>query len=180
MTGPHVLAIVGKVDDSPEWMGKSFRVHGGHGGVRSGPGDRRCRIRTGDSRSRVRPKVVDGSTIATRWMFWRIWGVAAPETDDPEGREAKDVIVRLVDGRTRFCAVTGRSTWSRLLVRCRIGPDFGRLLVESRAVRDCPKFSEIILHRRSRSAAGALCPIISSYLNFAMYNEIVSDDAAVG
>jgi endonuclease YncB( thermonuclease family) len=51
--------------------------------------------------------VRDGDTIELGRMAIRLQGLAAPEWDEPLGTEAREAIIKLVQGRTLHCELDG-------------------------------------------------------------------------
>jgi endonuclease YncB( thermonuclease family) len=66
-------------------------------------------------------KIVDGDTIdvqlASGPIRVRIWGIDAPEHDQPYGAKAKELITKLVSGREVELQPEGQTTYNRMVAR---------------------------------------------------------------
>src|SRR4051794_26106306 len=95
-----------------------------------------------------RARVLDGDTITVEGIHVRLKGVAAPEVahfgrgGEPGGEEARDFMVKLVDGQTVVCDLTQERTWGRRVGWCyRNGRDVAEALIGAGLARDCPRYS---------------------------------------
>ena len=87
--------------------------------------------------------VRDGDTIEVGDVPIRLNGVAAPELDEPRGREARQFMVRLVAGRTVRCDLNGERSYDRVIGVCHLdGQDIGAAIIGAGLARDCPRFSK--------------------------------------
>jgi hypothetical protein len=59
--------------------------------------------------------VRDGDTIEVADVPVRLNGVAAPELDEPRGREGKKFMARLVAGKTVRCELNGERSYDRVI-----------------------------------------------------------------
>jgi endonuclease YncB( thermonuclease family) len=86
--------------------------------------------------------VRDGDTLELGRTAIRLQGLAAPEWDEPLGTEARELMIKLVKGRTLRCEVDGERTHDRCVGICYLeGQDITEVLVCRGLARDCPRFS---------------------------------------
>jgi micrococcal nuclease len=86
--------------------------------------------------------VRDGDTIELGRLAVRLDGLAAPEWDEPGGREARDAMVAMVQGQTVRCELDGTHTYDRCAGVCYLdGRDIAEALVSAGLARDCPRYS---------------------------------------
>jgi micrococcal nuclease len=86
--------------------------------------------------------VRDGDTIEVADVPVRLNGVAAPELDEPRGREGKKFMARLVAGKTVRCELNGERSYDRVIGICYLdGKDIGASIIAAGLARDCPRFS---------------------------------------
>jgi endonuclease YncB( thermonuclease family) len=86
--------------------------------------------------------VRDGDTIVFGNQPIRLNGIAAPERNEPGGKEASAFMRHLVLGKFLTCTDNGQWTHDRLVAVCHLdGEDIGRLIVAAGLARDCPRFS---------------------------------------
>jgi micrococcal nuclease len=89
-----------------------------------------------------RAQVIDGDTIAIGHVVVRLKGIAAPERDEPGGREATEAIRRLIGGREVRCELTGERTHRREVGYCfAAGTDLNREMVRGGWALSCPRYS---------------------------------------
>jgi len=90
-------------------------------------------------------RVVDGDTFYLNGVKTRIrlWGVDAPEKDEPGGDEATEALATLVAGRELACEERDRDRYARIVARCLLddGRDLGRILIEIGAATEMLRFS---------------------------------------
>lgn len=95
-----------------------------------------------DTMSRTVTHVRDGDTIVFGKQPIRLDGIAAPERNEPGGKEATAYMRQLMLGKLLNCIDNGQWTHDRLVVVCHLnGEDIGRLIVAGGLARDCPQFS---------------------------------------
>lgn len=81
-------------------------------------------------------RVIDGDTLDVAGVQIRLFGVDAPELDQPCGdwpcgRWARDELARLIGGRQVTCAEGAQDRYGRLLARCDAGRgDLGLAMVQ--------------------------------------------------
>lgn len=88
--------------------------------------------------------VIDGDTIAINRIKIRLAGIDAPELDEPWGRKAKWAMVNLCKGQTIHVALTGDTSYDRLVGTCYLpdGTDVGAELVKAGLALDGSYFSK--------------------------------------
>jgi endonuclease YncB( thermonuclease family) len=87
--------------------------------------------------------VRDGDTILVAGIPIRLNGIAAPEYYEPQGREARAFMQRLVTGKTLRCELNGERSYDRMIGICFLeGEDIGALIIGAGLARDCPRFSK--------------------------------------
>ena len=75
-------------------------------------------------------------------MAIRLSGLAAPEWDEPGGRQARQAMVALVEEHTVRCELDGSRTRDRCTgIFYLDGQDIAEALVSAGLARDCPRFS---------------------------------------
>jgi endonuclease YncB( thermonuclease family) len=89
---------------------------------------------------------IDGDTIrvgAHMAIHVRIQGIAAPETYQPGGPEARARMHALVDGKVVICTIpSAAETHDRLVGACTVaGADIGGIMTEAGLARDCWAYS---------------------------------------
>ena len=95
-----------------------------------------------DTMSRTVTHVRDGDTIVVGKQPIRLNGIAAPERNEPGGKEATAYMRQLVLGKLLNCIDNGKWTHDRLVAVCHLnGEDIARLIVAAGLARDCPRFS---------------------------------------
>ena len=86
--------------------------------------------------------VRDGDTLEVSGRAIRLQGLAAPEGDEPGGREATKAMRQMVDGRELRCELDGERTHDRCVAVCYLnGADIAEAMVRAGLARDCPRFS---------------------------------------
>jgi endonuclease YncB( thermonuclease family) len=84
----------------------------------------------------ARAAVVDGSTLRLDGHAIRIWGIAVPPANKPEGMRATIELFKLIDGRIVSCHMEGGG--SPRIGKCEAGGlDVGALMVDNGFARDC-------------------------------------------
>jgi endonuclease YncB( thermonuclease family) len=86
--------------------------------------------------------VRDGDTIELGSMAIRLSGLAAPEWDEPGGKEAREAMIELVHGRQVRCELDGTRTYDRSAGICYLnGRDVAEAMVSAGLARDCSHYS---------------------------------------
>ena len=87
----------------------------------------------------ARAQVVDGGTLRLDGHAIRLWGIAVPETNRPEGLRATIGLFRLIDGRIVSCHLNdGRDAHALYWGKCEAGGlDVSALMVDGGFARDC-------------------------------------------
>jgi endonuclease YncB( thermonuclease family) len=84
----------------------------------------------------ARAAVVDGGTLRLDGHAIRIWGIAVPPANKPEGMRATIELFKLIDGRIVSCHMEGGG--SPRIGKCEAGGlDVGALMVDNGHARDC-------------------------------------------
>ena len=84
----------------------------------------------------ARAAVVDGGTLRLDGHAIRIWGIAVPPANKPDGMRATIELFKLIDGRIVSCHMEGGG--SPRIGKCEAGGlDVGALMVDNGFARDC-------------------------------------------
>jgi len=87
-------------------------------------------------------KIRDGDTIEVGRIPIRLNGVSAPELNEPFGKQSKQFMINLVDGKRVRCELDGKKTHDRFVGICYLeGLDVGSLVIKAGLALDCPRFS---------------------------------------
>ncbi|MDX2103159.1 MAG: thermonuclease family protein [Alphaproteobacteria bacterium] len=101
--------------------------------------------------------VRDGDTLEIGGTAIRLSGIAAPELDQPGGREARDALRRLTRSGHVRCDPTGETNSDRTIAVCRLGErDLGEAMVQLGVARDCPRYSRGRYAAAERQAGSGL------------------------
>ena len=91
-------------------------------------------------------KVVDGDSLWIRGVETqvRLWGVDAPETDEPGYDAARAFLARLVRDEDVRVEPVALDKYGRLLARCYLpdGREINRLMIESGTAREYCRFTD--------------------------------------
>ncbi|WP_298434162.1 thermonuclease family protein [uncultured Jannaschia sp.] len=92
---------------------------------------------------RGRVHVIDGDTIIIGRVRLRLWGIDAPELDEPWGQKAKWAMIDICKGQTITAVLTGDVSYDRYVARCYRGDDedIAGELVRRGLALDWPLFS---------------------------------------
>ena len=92
---------------------------------------------------RGRVHVIDGDTIVIGKTKIRLWGIDAPELDEPWGQKSKWAMVRLCKGEVVTAICTGDTSYDRYVAKCYLndGRDLSAELVREGLALDWPMFS---------------------------------------
>ena len=90
-----------------------------------------------------RAHVIDGDTIVIRETKIRLFGIDAPELDDPFGQKSKYTLIGLCKGKTVTAHINGELSHDRVVAVCKLpcGMDLGAELVRQGLALDWPQFS---------------------------------------
>ena len=73
----------------------------------------------------------------------RLWGIDAPESEQPGGVPARTVLRELIDGKPLSCTGLYRDQYKRIVAVCTVdGSDIAALLVETGYAMDYPRYSK--------------------------------------
>ena len=76
--------------------------------------------------------IVDGDTLEIQGQRVRLFGVDAFETEQPRGREASNMLRRLIEGQSVICSPRDRDVYNRVVAVCRVGAtDLGAMMVRA-------------------------------------------------
>ncbi|WP_236638405.1 thermonuclease family protein [Mangrovicoccus ximenensis] len=87
--------------------------------------------------------MIDGDTIAIGKTHVRLFGIDAPELDQPYGRNAKFAMIALCKGHVVTAELADHSSYGRVVATCRLpdGTDLSAALVAQGLALDWAKFS---------------------------------------
>lgn len=87
--------------------------------------------------------VIDGDTIVVARTHIRLFGIDAPEIEDPYGQKAKWALVRLTKGKTVTITPCAHETYGRMVARCTLpdGTDLSAEMTRLGLALDWAKFS---------------------------------------
>lgn len=86
----------------------------------------------------ARAAVVDGGTLRLDGQAIRLWGIAVPPPNKPEGMRSTIELFRLVDGRIVSCHMEEPRSAGVRWGKCEAGGlDIGALMVDNGHARDC-------------------------------------------
>jgi endonuclease YncB( thermonuclease family) len=87
----------------------------------------------------------------------RLDGLAAPERDEPGGRQTTAAMVELVAGQRLRCVLDGKHTYDRCVAICYLEGRVAAAMVRLGLARDCPTYSggRYAVAERAAAAAGA-------------------------
>ena len=109
-----------------------------------------CLARAAPARPKPRPQtmtgtawVIDGDTIVIDKVHLRLFGIDAPELDQPYGRKAKSAMIGLCKGHKVRAEITENDHYDRCVARCFLpdGRDLSAELVKMGLAIDWPKYS---------------------------------------
>lgn len=100
----------------------------------------------GDTFAGTVTKVVDGDTfwISSAEVRIRVWGLDAPETDQPGGSAATAALSRLISGQTLSCRQRDIDRYGRIVGQCFLpgGRDITAAMIASGTAREFCRYSE--------------------------------------
>ncbi len=87
--------------------------------------------------------VIDGDTIVINKIHIRLFGVDAPEMDQPYGKKAKWALIALTKGKTVTANLFPERSYDRVVGHCVLddGTDLSEELVKQGLALDWPRFS---------------------------------------
>lgn len=87
--------------------------------------------------------VIDGDTIVVQKINIRLFGIDAPEIEDPYGRNAKFAMMKLCKGQTITVHIIDWDGFGRTVANCYLpdGRDLSAEMVKQGQAIDWPKFS---------------------------------------
>jgi len=102
----------------------------------------------------ARAQVVNGDTLRLDGHAIRLWGIAVPEPNRPDGLRATIGLFRLIDGRIVSCHLNdGRDPHALYWGKCEAGGlDIGALMVDGGFARDCTAQSNARYHIQEQRA----------------------------
>lgn len=88
-------------------------------------------------------RVIDGDTIQIGSTHIRLWGIDAPEIDQPYGPDAKEYLARLLAGKYVICDPHDKDRYGRTVAHCNTFniPDIGKQMVRAGYAWDWPRYS---------------------------------------
>ena len=87
--------------------------------------------------------VHDGDTIGRGPDRVRIWGIDAPELQEPGGKASRDHLRALIEGQALACTMIERDRYGRRVMRCTLpgGVDLACAMVDAGHAQDWPRYS---------------------------------------
>lgn len=87
--------------------------------------------------------VVDGDTLDAGGVGIRLWGIDAPERDEPGADAATDALRAITGGVELRCDLVGADRYRRIVARCDLpdGRDVACEMVAQGHARDWPRYS---------------------------------------
>ena len=103
-------------------------------------------VRTAQAETWLQGRVThvrDVDTIVVGDIPIRLNGLDGPELSEPQGKEARTWLVRLLNKSTVKCLLNGETSYDRVIGVCYLfdGTDIGELAVRNGYARDCARFS---------------------------------------
>lgn len=88
--------------------------------------------------------VIDGDTIVVNKIKVRLFGIDAPELDEPWGQRAKWEMVALTKGQRITVYLNGQTSYDRLVGTCLLpdGTDLSEALIKAGLALDFPHYSQ--------------------------------------
>ncbi len=87
--------------------------------------------------------VRDGDTIVIGKVAVRLYGISAPELNEPFGEDAREFMQKLVLRKRLKCALNGKKTYDRFVGICYLEKvDIGLVIIANGFALDCPRYSE--------------------------------------
>ena len=112
----------------------------------------------------ARAQVLDGGTLKLDGHAIRIWGIAVPAANRPDGMRATVGLFRLIDGRIVSCHLTEERDQQHVIGKCEAaGMDVGALMVDGGFARDCPAQSNARYHIQEQRARANGSDVTSTF-----------------
>jgi micrococcal nuclease len=87
--------------------------------------------------------VRDGDTIVIGEVAIRLYGISAPELNEPLGEGAREFMEELVFGKQLRCELNGKKTYDRFVGICfSEQTDIGSAIIANGFALDCPRYSK--------------------------------------
>jgi len=108
----------------------------------------------------ARAQVLDGATLKLDGYPIRLWGIAVPASNRPDGMRSTIGLFRLIDGRIVSCHLGEGRDQAAYIGKCEAGGmDVSALMVDGGYARDCPTVSNAryrIQEQRARDKGSEL------------------------
>jgi micrococcal nuclease len=109
------------------------------------PGSRSDQLPERIDFSRRVTRTVDGDTfwISSQNVSIRVWGLDAPETNQPGGSNATVTLTRLISGQTLYCRQRDTDRYGRIVGQCFLpdGRDITAAMIESGVATEYCRYS---------------------------------------
>lgn len=88
-------------------------------------------------------RVYDGDTLTINRQSVRLYGIDAPELNEPYGIMSRNYLRSLVRGVEVTCKLTGKTTYQRVVAHCYLpsGIELNQAMVEVGMALDCRGYS---------------------------------------
>jgi len=90
-------------------------------------------------------RIVDGDTFYLEGVQTRlrIWGIDAPEKNEPGAAESTEALTSLIAGKALNCEELDRDRYARIVARCMLddGSDIGREMIDIGAATELTRYS---------------------------------------
>ena len=110
-------------------------------------------------------KIRDGDTIEVGQIAIRFQGVTCDELNTKKGREARDLLKKLLIGKDVICELNGEMSYERLVGKCNVFDkgDIGRYLIENGYCGRCNRYDKNGFYADAEEKSGPYTGVMPSY-----------------